>query len=183
VSGTAGKPILACFAASVRVKLKHTYLTNQVCRKTLAEDLMESMLYKDKERGVPQHQEIRNKIAELLDVFGSADKGFSPAQLIDQLSPFRQLPGHEREAMKEQVHRQFADEFRLAERKTRLEQRARDFLEALDFFLTQVNAAATAAKLGMERVQEAARSMIRELESLPNGIWLWETPNREIISS
>jgi hypothetical protein len=172
---------LPCRAASVRGQLKHTYLTNKVCLKTLPEDLLESMIYK--ERGVPQHQEIRNKIAELLDVFGSADKGFSPAQLIDQLSPFRQLPGHEREAMKEQVHRQFADEFRLAERKTRLEQRARDFLGALDFFLTQVNAAATAAKLGMERVQEAARSMIRELESLPKGIWLWETPNRAITSS
>lgn len=173
--------ILACRAASVRGQLKHTYLTNKVCLKTLPEDLLESMIYM--ERGVPQHQEIRNKIAELLDVFSSADKGFSPAQLIDQLSPFRQLPGHEREAMKEQVHRQFADEFRLAERKTRLEQRARDFLGALDFFLTQVNAAASAAKFGMERVQETARGLIRELETLPKGIWLWETPNRETISS
>lgn len=173
--------VLPCLASSVRGQLKHTYLTNKVCLKTLPEDLLESMIYK--ERGVPQHQEIRNKIAELLDVFGSADKGFSPAQLIDQLSPFLQLPGHERAAMKEQVHRQFADEFRLAERKTRLEQRARDFLGALDFFLTLVNAAATAAKLGMERVQETARGLIRELESLPKGIWLWETPNRETISS
>jgi hypothetical protein len=172
---------LACRASSLRGQLRHTYLTNKVCLKTLPEDLLESMIYK--ERGVPQHQEIRNKIAELLDVFGSTDKGFGPAQLIDRLSPFRQLPGHEREAMKEQVQRQFADEFRLAERKTRLERRAREFLGALDVFLTRVNAAATAPKLSMERVQEAARSMIRELESLPKGIWLWETPNRETISS
>ncbi len=173
--------VLPCHASCLRGQLKHTYLTNKVCLKTLPEDLLESMIYK--ERGVPQHQEIRNKIAELLDVFGSADKGFSPAQLIDQLSPFRQLPGHERASMKELVHRQFAAEFRLAERKTRLEQRARDFLGALDFFLTQVNVVASAAKLGMEKVQETARSMIRELESLPKGIWLWETPTRETISS
>ena len=172
---------LPCHAANLRGQLKHTYLTNKVCLKTLPEDLLESMLYK--ERGIPQHQVIRNQVSELLGVLDSVEHGFSPAQLVDQLSPFHDLPFENRRTMKEQMHRQFVREFRLAERKRRLERMSKAFLASLDAFLASVPVAAAAAKTGMEKVQEAARALIRELESLPKGIWLWKTPGSETIPS
>ena len=44
--------VLPCRASALRGQLKHTYLTNKVCLNALPEDLLESML--EKERGVPQ---------------------------------------------------------------------------------------------------------------------------------
>lgn len=171
--------VLPCHASNLRGQLKHTYLTNKVCLNTLPEDLLESML--EQERGIPQHQVIREKITELLDALESLENGFSPAQLVDQLNVFRQMPTTEREAMKQRIHQQFASEFRLTERKCRLAQMAQTFMAALDLFLSQTKCATDAAKASMNRVQEAAAALILELEDLPKGIWLWETPRRETV--
>lgn len=173
--------MLPCRASNLRGQLKHTYLTNKVCLNTLPEDLLESML--EHERGVPQHQVIREKIAELLDALESRENGFSPAQLVDQLNVFRQMPTAEREAMKQRIHQQFAAAFRLTERKSRLAKKAQEFLATLDSFLSQGKAAAAVAKASMGRVQETAAALILELEGLPKGIWLWETPRRETIAA
>ena len=165
--------VLPCRAASIRGQLKHTYLTNKICLKTLAEDLYDSMLFK--ERGVPQHDIIRNLIAELLNAIDSVDRGYSPSQLLDQLTPFRDVAADIRAKMKEKVHQQFIRDFALAARRMRLEKVAKEFLATLDHFLSQDQP----AKSSMENVQEMARALIRELESLPKGIWLWE-PRRLI---
>lgn len=171
--------VLPCRASNLRGQLKHTYLTNKVCLNTLPEDLLESML--EQERGVPQHEIIREKVAELLNALDSADHGFSPAQLVDQLFAFRQMSDTERSVMKQRIHQQFAVEFRLTERQSRLGQMAQTFMAALDLFLSQTKSAADAAKASMNRVQEAAAALILELEELPKGIWLWETPRRETV--
>jgi hypothetical protein len=134
------------------------------------------MLYK--EHGVPQHQLIRIQINELSRMMTDIEHGFSPAQLVDQLSPFQQLPTEKRDDIKTRIHRQFALEFQLTERKQRLETIAMKFLSELDLFLAQ-----SATKTGMEMVQEAARALICELESLPKGIWLWKIGDSKIIPS
>jgi hypothetical protein len=167
---------LPCRAAHVRGQLKHSYLTNTICLKTLPEDLLESMLYL--ENGVPQHQSLRNQLNELSNLLGDPEQGFSPAQLVDQLTPFQQLPLEKRNEFKQRVHRQFATEFQLPDRKQRLEKLAAQFLAELDAFLSQSSTIAA-----MKKVQEAARILIRELESLPKGIWLWKTPVSKTMSS
>jgi hypothetical protein len=164
---------LPCRAASVRGELKHTYLTNKVCLKTLPEDLLESMLYK--ERGIPQHEIIRNKINELIELMDSPEDGFSPAQLMDQLRSFRVFSIEERLSAKHSVHQQFVAQFELAKRKKQFEKLAAVFLGALDALIATPASVVNTAKAQMECVQESARALIRELESLPKGIWLWKT--------
>jgi hypothetical protein len=173
--------VLPCRAASIRGQLKHTYLTNTICLKTQPEKLRVSMAYE--ENGIPRHQIIRNQIAELLELIGSPDQGFSPAQLVDQLHPFRQLPDAERRSMKGQIHQQFVKRFDVAARKGRLEQLASQLLAALDAFLAQPLSDAKSASAHMEHTQESARTLIRELEDLPKGIWLWKTTGSETMSS
>ena len=167
-----GQFALPCKASSLRGKLKHSYLENAVCLPTLPEDLVESLTYS--ENGVARQQIVRKHIREFAELLDSVDSGFSPAQLIDQLPPFQKLAGEERRILKEQLHKRFCEDFQLAERKRRFELAAGAFLEDLDAFL------ATPAKEGdltqsrMLKVQDSARGLIQELETMPKGIWLWK---------
>jgi hypothetical protein len=122
------------------------------------------------ENGIPRHKIIRSQIRELLELIGNSEKGFSPAQLLDQLLPFRELSESERDSLKAQVHRQFAEDFQMARRKERLKNISANFLADLDAFLSH-----PLTKAGMGKVQAAARILIGELENLPKGIWLWKT--------
>ena len=173
--------LLSCRAASVRGELKHTYLTNKVCLKTLPEDLLESMLYK--ERGIPQHEFIRNKIGELIELMDSPEYGFSPAQLVDQLWSFRDFSIEERLSAKRSVHQKFVAQFELAKRKSQVVALAGEFLGVLDAFMASPVAGVKSPKAQMECVQESARALIRELESLPKGIWLWKTTSGKTTQS
>jgi len=167
---------LPCRAASLRGQLKHSYLTNTICLKTQPDRLAVSMT--SDENGIPRHKIIRSHIHELLELLGSPEQGFSPAQLLDQLSPFRELSVNERGSLKEKIHRQFAREFQLAPRKAQFEKTSALFLAELDAFLSH-----PLTKVGMEKVQAAARILIGELENLPKGIWLWEAVSNKKISS
>lgn len=172
--------VLPCRASNIRGQLKHTYLTNKVCLTTLPEDLMESMLFK--EHGIPQNQVIRRLISELLEVMGSMEDGFSPAQLVNQLKPFRELPSENRQILRDKIHRQFVQKFWLDDRRMRLEQASTGFVSALDLFLSEDQTDLTASKAGMDKVQEAARDLIRELETLPKGVWLCGKQTSETLS-
>lgn len=165
--------LLSCRAGGVRGELKHTYLTNKVCLKTLPEDLLESMLYR--ERGIPQHEIIRKKISELIELMDSPEHGFSPAQLVDQLRSFQDFPIEERLSAKRSIHQQFVAQFELVKRKKQFESLAGEFLGALDVLIATPASVVNTAKAQMECVQESARVLIRELDSLPKGIWLWKT--------
>ena len=162
---------LPCGASALRRELKHDYLTNTACLMAVPADLLESMLRLEEAK--PRHQIIRDRMAELIDLLDKPGDGFSPAQLLDDLAPFRSLASETRECMRAQVQRQFAEEFELGARKTRLQQRSEQFSAALDSFLNKARPNPTSATALMEQVHEAARELIRELESLPKGIWLW----------
>lgn len=167
---------LPCQASRLLGQLKHTYLKNKICLQTLPEDLLESMLYLDCDR--LQHQIIQDMIHDLLKNIGSPEHGFSPAQLVDQLNPIRELPDSERRMIKERIHIQFSREFQLAKRCALLENISASFLAAMDAFLFEPNVGGN-----MEKVQDSARNLIRELEQLPKGIWLYEPANNTKNSS
>lgn len=169
-SGQFGLP---CRASSLRGKLKHSYLENAVCLPALPKDLMKSLTYK--ENGVPRQEIIRQQIHEFKDLMASCEHGYSPAQLVDQLRPFRALSEKNRQLLKEQMHRQFIKEFELEERKGRFESASEKFLSALDLFLEASSGDKGMAQSNMVKVQDCARGLIRELEGMPKGIWLWKT--------
>lgn len=168
-----GQFALPCKASSLRGKLKHSYLENAVCLPALPKDLTKSLTYT--ENGVARHQIIRQQIREFTDLMASSEQGFSPAQLVEQLSPFQVLAAEDRRSLKEQIHRQFAQEFQLAERKARFESVAEMFLGALDVFLGTSPEDGKSAQSCMLKLQDSARGLIRELEGMPKGIWLWKT--------
>ena len=168
-----GQFALPCKASSLRGKLKHSYLENAVCLPALARDLTKSLTYE--ENGIERQQIIRQQIREFMELMVSLDQGFSPAQLVEQLRPFKVLAAEDRHSLKEQIHRQFAQEFQLAERKARFESAAKMFLAALDVFLEIPPGDEKSAQSCMVKVQDSARGLIRELEEMPKGIWLWKT--------
>ena len=168
-----GQFALPCKASILRGKLKHSYLENAVCLPSLPQDLTKSLTYK--ENGVARQEIIRQQIREFRDLMASSEQGFSPAQLVEQLRPFQVLGADDRRSLKEQIHRQFAQEFQLVERKARFESAAEMFLGALDVFLGTPPEGGKSAQSRMIKVQDSARDLIRELEELPKGIWLWKT--------
>ncbi len=168
-----GQFALPCKASSLRGKLKHSYLENAVCLPALPKDLTKSLTYK--ENGVARQQIIRQQIREFTDLMASSEQGFSPAQLVGQLRPFQVLVAEDRRSLKEQIHRQFVQEFQLAERKARFESAAAIFLSALDVFLEAPPGDDKSAQSSMLKLQGSARGLIRELEEMPKGIWLWKT--------
>lgn len=178
---TYGPFALPCKASSLRGKLKHSYLENAVCLPTLPEDLVESLTYC--ESGVARQQIIRNHIREFAELLDSRDSGFSPAQLVDQLPLFQNLAGEERRILKEELHKRFCEDFQVMECKRRLESTAGIFLEDLDAFLATPAKEGGLAQSRMLKVQDSARGLIRELETMPKGIWLWKPVKIERIPS
>jgi hypothetical protein len=176
-----GQFALPCRASSLRGKLKHSYLENAVCLPTLPEDLFESLTYQ--ENGIERQQIIRQQISEFAKLLDSGDYGFSPAQLVDQLPPFQKLAGEERRIFKEQLHKRFCEDFQVTERKRRFESAAGVFLEDLDAFLAIPAKEVNSAEAPMLKVQDSARGLIRELETMPKGIWLWKPVKIERIPS
>jgi hypothetical protein len=176
-----GQFALPCKASSLRGKLKHSYLENAVCLPALPKDLTKSLTYE--ENGIARQQIIHRQIREFADLLGSVDHGFSPAQLVEQLRSFQVLAAEDRRSLKEQIHKQFAQDFRLAERKARFESAAEGFLEALDVFLRTPPGDGKLAQSRMLEVQDSARGLIRELEEMPKGIWLWKTVKNGKVAS
>lgn len=176
-----GQFTLPCKASSLRGKLKHSYLENAVCLPTLPEDLFESLTYK--ENGVERQQIIRQQISEFAELLDDENYGFSPAQLVEQLRPSQKLAGEERRILKEQLHKRFSEDFQVVERRQRLESAAGVFLEDLDAFLATPAKQSSLAQSRMLKVQDSARGLIRELETMPKGIWLWKPVKIERIPS
>lgn len=168
---------LPCKAANLRGQLKHKYLTNTVALKAGPEQLHQSMLYE--EEGVARHLIICRRLEELAEAMSALVGSFSPAQLLDKLGPFMTEPPEILASLKDAVHRQFAREFDLANRTTRLHQKSNRFVGLLHRFLDGGMVNLVSAEIKTREVQEAARDLIRELGTLPEGIWLWSELARE----
>lgn len=166
------KFVLSSPVSETRRILKHSMLGNQVCLPKNPEDLKRSLLYED--TGTPLHEQLFRKALELLELMGDPNRGYSPAQLLGGLAPFNSLAKELRINMQNKIHKRFIEEFELSVRKNRIRVLVDDLQKAMNLFLVIQEADLTLLQQEMIDVQNAAKALITELDTLPKGIWLWK---------
>lgn len=87
-------------AVLLRGRLKHSWLENQVCNKTV--DDVVFLWQRGKWRAL--EEEFAFRAQETLRLADEMVTGFSPAQLVETLAPLYALPPQTRENLKQAVH-------------------------------------------------------------------------------
>ena len=165
---------IPCRANTLRGQLKHSWLENQVCNKT-ADDV--ATLWRtgmwDKEIGeifpyrIDQSRQLANEMLS----------GFSPAQLVDQLSPLQSFPHDSRSRLKDVLHSAYLESSGISSLSELLSQELEGFAEEFTKFLTVWNTERTdenepALRDGWNQLQQVAKSLLAVFETLPKGVVL-----------
>jgi hypothetical protein len=159
-------------AVSIRGQLKHSWIENQILNKT-SDDIV--ALHRSGWFALTEQFPERMKQAYALAA--QVESGFSPAQLVDELAPLRQLPEWQRAAMSAAVHAAYRKRF---DAET-LSAGIRGAIDSLQGVLVifraewdQTVAAVSESRLrqAWDEVLEKAALLAEALDRLPQGIVL-----------
>ncbi len=165
---------LPCEVNTLRGQLKHTWLENQV-RDNDADDIV--TFWKDGdwvnevETIFPQYLQLTLKLAdELVD-------GFSPAQLIDQLGPFKEISADLRGQVRKAIHEAYLEASNITDLAEPIRKCARDLEPELNKLRTlwkmpHSPEGEIAVRDCWEDIQKKGALLHAQLEKLPRGVVL-----------
>ncbi len=163
-----------CPANIVRGRLSHSWLANRILTKSEGDVLLLWREFAEWEELGAQFLEEADAAIELADTL---EQGFSPARLIDMLSPFTGLAEDTRQELKQVLHALYLKETQIDQLKEPLQEAGEAIKLALEELKeswllprTDGNAAQVAAK--WNAVLSSARKLQTILEKLPKGIVL-----------
>ena len=91
---------IQCSANTLRGQLKHSWLENQLCNKT-AHDVVSFW----RQEGWPAlEMEFEGRVGDVMRLSDDLEDGFSPAQLVDRLTPFAGLSEELKMEIRKAVH-------------------------------------------------------------------------------
>lgn len=157
----------------LRGQLKHSWLENQIMNKS-AEDI----LFLRTGSGWPALEgESFARLDECKRLIEYLEDGFSPAQLIDRLSPFRATDENTRQQLKKSLHEAYLKISTVLARKVPLESAFSALDAALHSFILQwrqplSQPVEAALRTEWNRVLRHAGEVHAELEALPRSIVL-----------
>jgi len=102
-----------------------------------------------------------------------SESGYSPAQLIDRLPAFASLSAEQRDGAKKKMHAQFLQEFEIERRERQMRAVIDSFGARLEEFLRPHHGLSEDSRDAHAALDAATRDLIRELHTLPSGVWLW----------
>ena len=165
---------IPCRANTLRGQLKHSWLENQLLNKTTDDvtRLWRTGIW-EKEIGetfpyrIDQSRQLANEMV----------RGFSPAQLVDQLSPLQNLSEESRFRLKDVLHSAYLESSDISVLSELLSQGVEDFAEKFTKFLPVWNTKRTdenepALRDGWNQLQQVANSLLAVFETLPKGVVL-----------
>lgn len=163
-----------CAAAGITGKLKHSYLENTLLLITHPADLLEALDQVEGER--TRKEEIEALFRQLMEILGSAENGFSPAQMVDRLAPFRKLSKEERARIHEALHDYYRREFKPRKVRESIEKIGARFFVVLDEFIRDARKDALDAMtiVSLGALRDLAKELHAAIDKLPKGVWLWE---------
>ena len=165
---------ISCPVNILRGQLKHTWLENQVCNKS-ADDIANFWRTKSWDNVIGEIFPYR--IDQSRQLANEMLSGFSPAQLVDQLSPLQSLPHDSRSRLKDVLHSAYLESSGISSLSELLSQELENFTEEFAKFLTVWNTERTdtnevALRDGWKQLQQIANSLLAVFEKLPKGVVL-----------
>lgn len=164
---------LSCSFSILCGQLKHTWLENQILNK--CED---DIVYLRNGPGwAALGAEFPSRIEESKHFSENLENGFSPAQLVDRLVPFSEVPEATKRVIKEAVHRAYLEKSRIQEHKAPLNAAISTFENSYkDFLIVWKQKVCEENELELRSTWRAvlntAQTFCDELGRLPRGIVL-----------
>lgn len=164
---------ISCRAAVVRGQLKHSWLENQVMNKS-ADDVVHLW----NEIGWPAlEQDFAARVQEAIRLAEGMVSGFSPAQIVDRIAVFQEIPTEIRDMLRGAVHEEYLQCTELPADSARLRDAATVMGEAVNTLLGAWNnprteQGASDIRQAWNEVLEKARQLAQVLDDLPRGIVL-----------
>lgn len=155
-----------CEVASARGTLKHSHLDNGYIglpASSLA-DVIGPNKYMPYQETMKLYEQVLNGLVD----------GYSPARLVDLLSPFQKMTVEKRNKIKTALQAIYEERFKPEEKKTLLEEAGKVFFAALDrYFDARKSQIKVESDDSTYRALKEAAIRLRDvLETLPKGIWL-----------
>ena len=165
---------IACRANTFRGQLKHSWLENQVCNKT-ANDV--ATLWRTQIWDEVIGEIFQYRIDQMRELANELVNGFSPAQLVDQLSPLQNFSEENRFRLKNVLHSAYIENSGISALSELLSQEIEGFAQEFTRFLTVWNTKRTdenepALRHGWNQLQQVANSLLAVFEKLPKGVVL-----------
>ena len=161
--------LLDCCVAQEKREVLHVSLKNRIRSQDNPDDLKETLLREDV-AGYPFYRMLLDQMDRIHGALRDPEIGYSPAQLVDRLPAFAVWGEEERCVAKAKMHMQFLREFEIDMREKRLS-------DVVDVFRRRINEFIAASSTDEQprhiALDTAAGTLIMELRTLPQGIWLW----------
>lgn len=156
----------------LRGQLKHSWLENQLCNKK-AEDIL--YLWKEgKWRALESEFDMR--VEETLELADNLAEGFSPAQLVDILSPLARLPESDRALIKRAVHEAYLQSSGILMLQMPLKETAKSLSDVLshlrNVWKIKSPEGEVQVKRAWEQVSIKANELLEIFKKLPTGVVL-----------
>lgn len=160
---------IQCEFAILAGRLKHSWLENQILNKSPDEvlALRKTVGWPALEREFPRRME---EVRALVDRFAA---GFSPAQLVDRLDPFRNMEKTFRDQLKSALHKAFLRRYPVDEARQRFGRPIVELSAALDVFAKlwrEEFGCEEELKRAWEMVRKGAGDLHQALSELPKGV-------------
>lgn len=164
---------IPCEASIRRGQLKHSWLENQVLNKR-AEDVV---TFRQRGGWPALENEFEEWVKDARTLAAELTDGFSPAQLVDTVTPFRRLSEKDKQRIKQPLHAAYLENSGITNLRLLLQEAAESLDKALKELLEEWQQPATS---GSDQALCAAWSVFVEratnlknvLERLPKGIVL-----------
>lgn len=164
---------ISCETNTLRGQLKHSWLENQVLNKTSDNviNFWKSTGWKALEQQFAVH------IRKAIQLSDEQESGFSPAQLVDTLTPFEKVNDETKELIKQAVHKAYLESSNITQLKVPLKEAAEELEKALGHLLEAWNQQVSEKselelKKAWDEFLTRARKLHSVLEQLPKGIVL-----------
>ena len=160
-------------ASILRGRLKHTWLENQVCNKTVEDVIFLWRLGKWR----ALKEEFGFRVQETLHLADEMVAGFSPAQLVETLAPLHALSPETKKHLKEAVHNAYLECSGIQEMALNLNRTATVVESELKRLIAIWHKPPTpenelALRAGWHSLSEKADDLLAVLSQLPKGIVL-----------
>lgn len=154
-------------------QLKHSWLENQVLNKT-SDNIID--FWKAKGWNALEEQ-FEVHIKKAINLSEELEYGFSPAQLVDRLTPFEKVDCETKELIKQVVHKAYLESSNITELKVPLKKAAKELEKAFEHMLEAWNQ--PVSETNEKKLRKTwgifltmARKLHSILEQLPKGIVL-----------
>lgn len=164
---------ISCDANTRRGQLKHSWFENQVLNKT-----SDNVINFWKTTGWKAlEQQFAVHIRKAIQLSDELESGFSPAQLVDTLTPFEKVDDKTKELIKQAVHKAYLESSNITELKAPLKEAAEELEKALKHLFEVWNQqvfekSESELKKAWDEFLIKATKLHSVLEQLPKGIVL-----------